>query len=320
MKVVVTGAAGFIGSAIVRSMLRQFPDSSIVAVDAVSDYYDVRLKRANLASLKSDRVKIIEADLWSMDLTGLVEDADAVLHQAGQPGVRPSWGSSFATYTRHNVEVTQRLLEALRTTGSRARLIYASSSSVYGNAKSFPVSELDATAPMSPYGVTKLAAEHLCRLYSANFGVPTVSLRYFTVYGPGQRPDMAFHKFCKAALLGHPLEIFGDGTQIRDFTFIDDVVNANLAAMTSTADIDGGFYNICGGGSISVNDTLDLIEDYIGKPLSVSRGPAVPGDVFRTGGSNEAAVKDLSWKPVVDVPAGLLRECDWARSLYSPGA
>ena len=243
MTVMVTGVAGFVGSALARRLLAD--GEQVVGVDALTDYYDPALKKANLATIPQEGFTFVEGDLNALDLDALLDGVVVVFHEAGQPGVRASWGDDFATYVNANVLATQRLLEAARRAPALRRLVYASSSSVYGNALAYPTTEDDLPRPHSPYGVTKLAGEHLCTLYARNFDVPTVSLRYFTVYGPGQRPDMAFTVFIRAAQAGRPMEVFGSGQQVRDFTFVDDVVDANLRAAVGDV-APGSVFNVSG--------------------------------------------------------------------------
>ena len=312
MKALVTGCAGFVGSAISRRLLNDGCD--VKGVDCVSDYYDVRQKHENLNTLISGNFELCQEDLMTTDLDACLDGVDVIFHQAGQPGVRKSWGTDFATYTRNNVNVTQRLLEAILVHRPQAKIIYASSSSVYGDAEVYPTSELDRPSPNSPYGVTKLAAEHLCSLYARNFGLDTVSLRYFTVYGPGQRPDMAFHKFLKAAHLDQPIEVFGSGRQIRDFTFIDDVVEANLLA-ANTATPSGAVLNVSGGSSVTLEECINHIRDITGRTLEINYARVVKGDVDRTGGSVESISRILKWKPTVQVRDGLSMENDWIEKL-----
>lgn len=314
MKALVTGAAGFIGSSIVKRLLEE--DFDVVGIDSITDYYDRDLKVANIKRNVNSGFEFLERDLNDVDLPGVLEGVHYVFHQAGQPGVRKSWGSDFDIYTRENVQSTQRLLEAAKDSTSLQRLVYASSSSVYGNAERYPTSELDRPQPVSPYGVTKLAAEHLCSLYASNFGVPTTSLRYFTVYGPRQRPDMAFTRFLKAAELGEELPLYGTGGQIRDFTFIDDVVEANFRAAT-TGTTPGAVYNVAGGSNVSMNDVLDIIEGLVDLPLRVNRSSAVAGDVWRTGGATERIAADLDWSPTVSIEAGIEAQLEWVRSTLS---
>jgi UDP-glucuronate 4-epimerase len=300
--VLITGVAGFVGSALARRLLAS--GEQVVGIDSLTDYYDPSLKKENLASIPAEGFTFVGEDLNTADLDALLAGVSVVFHEAGQPGVRKSWGEDFASYTDTNVLATQRLLEAARRSTGLQRLVYASSSSVYGNALSYPVTEDDLPRPHSPYGVTKLAAEHLCTLYARNFGVPTVSLRYFTVYGPGQRPDMAFNRFIRAALAGRSIEVFGTGEQIRDFTFVEDVVEANLRAAATDVP-PGSVFNVSGGTSISVNEVLDVLSDIAGRPLEVNRTDAVAGDVGRTGGSAERIGEALGWSPSVGIVAGL---------------
>jgi UDP-glucuronate 4-epimerase len=300
--VLITGVAGFVGSALARRLVAD--GEEVVGVDCLTDYYDPSLKKDNLSTIPADGFSFVSEDVNTADLDSLLAGVSVVFHEAGQPGVRKSWGEDFATYVEANVLATQRLLEAARRSRDLQRLVYASSSSVYGNALSYPTTENDVPRPHSPYGVTKLAAEHLCSLYASNFGVPTVSLRYFTVYGPGQRPDMAFNRFIRATLAGEPIEVFGTGEQVRDFTFVDDVVDANLRAAAHDVR-PGSMYNVSGGTSISVNEVLDVLSDIAGAPLEVRRGEAVAGDVRQTGGSADKIREELGWKPSVDIVSGL---------------
>ncbi|MGO4234691.1 NAD-dependent epimerase/dehydratase family protein [Pseudarthrobacter sp. YAF2] len=310
MKSLVTGAAGFIGSSIVRRLLAE--GHSVVGVDSLTDYYDRDLKVANVKKNEDSRFEFLESDLNDIDLPATLDGVNYVFHQAGQPGVRKSWGTDFEIYTRENIQATQRLLEAAKGSDSLERLVYASSSSVYGNAERYPTEESDRPQPVSPYGVTKLAAEHLCSLYASNFGVPTTSLRYFTVYGPGQRPDMAFTRFLRAAVQEQELPLYGTGEQIRDFTFIDDVVEANIrASMTESAA--GSVYNVAGGSNVSMNDVLDIIDSLVDSPLRVNRSEAVAGDVWRTGGSTARIASELSWSPKVRIEDGIAAQLAWVQ-------
>ncbi len=302
MTALITGVAGFVGSALARRLLAAGED--VIGVDSLTDYYDPGLKKDNLATIPAERFRFVQADLNTADLDDLLDGVSVVYHQAGQPGVRKSWGEDFATYVDANVLSTQRLLEAARRAPDLRRLVYASSSSVYGNALAYPTTEDDVPRPHSPYGVTKLAAEHLCTLYAGNFGVPTVSLRYFTVYGPGQRPDMAFNRFIRAALADRPIGVFGTGEQVRDFTFVDDVVDANVRAASQDV-APGSVFNVSGGTSISVNEVLEVLSEIAGRPLPVDRSEAVAGDVRRTGGSADRIRDALGWQPTVDIATGL---------------
>lgn len=308
MRVLVTGAAGFIGSSIAARLLRD--GHEVVGADALREYYDVRLKRASLARLEGERFTFRAVDLATADLDELLDGVDLVFHEAGQPGVRSSWGTEFDVHVRDNIVATQRLLEAARRSSTLRRFVSASSSSVYGTADRYPCRETDVPRPASPYGVSKLAAEQLCTLYGRNFDLPTVSLRYFSVYGPRQRPDMAFTRFIGRALAGRPIPILGDGTQIRDFTFVDDVVEANLAA--AAADLEGGeVLNVAAGASVDLNATLDILEGIIGHPIRRDHSDRVPGDVLRTGGSSERAHELIGWVPRVTLEAGLQQQVAW---------
>jgi UDP-glucuronate 4-epimerase len=317
MHALVTGAAGFIGSTLVDALVER--GAQVRAVDAFTDYYEPADKRANIGSaLSSGAVELIEDDLRVADPDKLLAGVDVVFHQAGQPGVRSSWAAGFADYVGQNVLVTQRLLEAAKGS-SISRFVYASSSSVYGRATRYPTVETDLPAPDSPYGVTKLAGEHLVTLYARNFGVPTVALRYFTVFGPRQRPDMAIHRIIEAGRRGDSFPLYGDGGHIRDFTFVDDVIAANLLA--ADADIrPGSTFNIAGGGSVAMRDLIGQIGDIMGGPVSLDRRPEQPGDVVQTGGDISAAAAGLGWRPVTPLADGLDAQVAWHRLRASPAA
>ena len=242
----------------------------------------------------------------------LLAGCDVVFHLAAEPGVRTSWGARFDRFVHNNVVATQRLLEAACAT-PETRFVYASSSSVYGDSERLPTSEEAIPRPLSPYGVTKLAGEQMCRLYHANHGVNTVALRFFTVYGPRQRPDMAFRRFCQAAATGAPIRLFGDGRQSRDFTFVADVVGAVRAAGASAAGA-GAVYNIGGGARVSMNEALGMLAEIAGRPLDVRRSDRESGDVLHTGADISRAREDLGFEPATDLRAGLRAEYDWTRA------
>jgi UDP-glucuronate 4-epimerase len=312
VQTLVTGGAGFIGSHLVDALLSR--GHRVRVVDCLTDYYDVGQKKANLDAFAGHPAcEVVATDLRQADVAGLLDGVDAVFHQAGQPGVRLSWASGFPDYESINILATQRLLEACRKTPVQ-RVVFASSSSVYGDADRYPTTEQDLPRPRSPYGVTKLAAEHLCGLYAASWSIPTVALRYFTVYGPRQRPDMAFHRLCKAVLEGTPFPLFGDGSQIRDFTYVADVVEANLRA--AEADVaPGEVVNIAGGGSVSLAEVVGLVGALAGAEVPLEREGVQAGDVVRTGGSIERAQQVLGWSPETDLCAGLAAQLEWHESL-----
>jgi len=311
MKCLVTGAAGFIGSSLCERLLAEGHD--VRGIDCFVPYYPKEQKLRNLAMLlKNSDFEFIEEDLSIAPLEVYLQDVEWIFHQAAQAGVRASWGETFETYIRHNILGTQRLLEGAKSCPTLKKFIYASSSSVYGDAESFPTSEDARPQPVSPYGVTKLAGEHLCVLSAMHFGVPTVSLRYFTVYGPRQRPDMAFHRFIRAALAHKPLTLYGDGTQSRDFTFISDAVEANLQAAERGEP--GAVYNIGGGAVISINALFDLLRTHF-PWLNVERSAAQPGEARHTSADISRAMAALGYRPRVSIEEGLDREIEWLRSL-----
>jgi nucleoside-diphosphate-sugar epimerase len=292
--------------------------ADVVGVDCFNDNYGRAVKRANLArALQWDAFEFIPLDLARGALDDLLEGVDVVFHLAAEPGVRASWGDRFAIFVRNNILATQHLLEAARGTEGLI-LVNASSSSVYGQAATYPTREDALPQPFSPYGVTKLAAEHLCLLYNANFGVRSVSLRFFSVYGPRQRPDMAFTRFCVGALLGRALTVFGDGSQLRDFTFVGDVVDAmRLAARKPTAV--GGVYNVGGGSAISVNAALSLLGELLQREVAVHYVPIEHGDVARTGADTTRAERDLGFCPSVPIARGLALQLAWAEGVVAGG-
>ncbi len=312
---VVTGAAGFIGSHLADALLKR--GERVIGVDHINDYYDPLLKRKNIAHLtRHPGFQLVEADIQQVDWSSLLANVDVVYHQAAQAGVRASWGSSFHTYTERNINATQALLEAAKDAKQLKRLVFASSSSVYGDAETLPTHELICPQPVSPYGITKLAAERLCLLYHRNFGVPTAILRYFTVYGPRQRPDMAFHKFFKAVLEEQAIAVYGDGRQTRDFTFVSDAVAANLAA-ANASDAIGEVFNIGGGSRVALTEILATIEQIVGAPLRRDMMASAIGDARHTAADVSKAQKILAYKPQVTLPEGLAKEWAWVKSLYT---
>jgi nucleoside-diphosphate-sugar epimerase len=309
MRCVVTGAGGFVGSHLTEYLLGR--GAEVVGVDCLTDYYDPRAKEANLApALAHEGFRLHRVDLLDAGLPELFEGADVVFHLAGQPGDRPSWGADFSTYVSRNILATQAVLEAARSL-SIQKLVYASSSSVYGDAESYPTAETLRPQPVSPYGVTKLAAEHLCELYRVGFGVPTVSLRLFTVYGPRQRPDMAFSRLVAAGVHGTTFELYGAGTQTRDFTYVGDVVRGMWGAASSAFT---GVANIGGGSRTSMNEVLDIVSELAGE-LDVVRKPVQRGDVRDTAADTRVAHEGFGYSPQVGLRDGLAAMVEAVRAV-----
>jgi len=314
MIILVTGAAGFIGSHLSSALLAD--GHEVRGLDCFTPYYERERKEENVAPLVGrPGFVFIDADLADVPLGPHLDEVDVVYHLAGQPGVRPSWGVEFDAYVRHNIVATQRLLEACRAR-PLTKFVYASSSSVYGDAESYPTSESLRPRPVSPYGVTKLAAEHLCELYRSNLGIPTASLRLFTVYGPRQRPDMAFSRLVRAAVAGTPFELYGDGRQTRDFTFVDDVVQAMLEVARSGW---CGVANIGGGARSAMNDVIAGVERLSG-PVEVVRGPSQPGDVRHTAADLRVAAAAFGYAPRRTLAEGLEAMVEWERTRVGASA
>ncbi len=310
MKALVTGTAGFIGSHLTGALLDR--GAQVTGIDCFTDYYPRAIKEANLENnRRRDGFRFVETRIQDADLPSLLADVTHVFHLAAQAGVRKSWGRDFRTYTENNIEASQVLLEACVGLGLR-RFVYASSSSVYGDNASIPMREDALPQPVSPYGVTKLAAEQLCYLYYVNHGVPATSLRYFTVYGPRQRPDMGFHRFIRAALEGRPITLYGDGEQTRDFTFVKDAVAATMAA--GDRGVNGRAYNVGGGSRVSINHVLDIIGRVAGRALDVRREPAQKGDMRDTFADTSLAKADLGFAPQVSLEEGIEAEYRWLSS------
>ena len=314
MKALITGAAGFIGSHLTEACLARGWD--VVAIDALTTYYSPTLKVQNAAHFREHPgCTFLEEDLLEVDIPALVTDADVVFHLAAQAGVRASWGMSFDVYTKLNVTLLQRLLEAARD-ASIERFVFASSSSVYGDAETLPTSENQVLRPLSPYGATKALGEHLLHLYFRNYQVPAVALRYFSVFGPRQRPDMAFHRIVESALEGKPFELYGDGRQTRDFTYVADVVDATVAAAERGEP--GGIYNIGGGARISMRDVLDILRAELGE-LTVAEHEGQRGDARDTAADITRAAEALGYAPSWDVPRGLREQVAWHRGRRPAG-
>ena len=310
---IVTGVGGFIGSHLAETLLNQ--GDKVIGIDQFNDYYDPALKRQNISQFQDHPAfQLIENDIQSLNWLELLADVDIVYHQAAQAGVRASWGEGFRAYTERNINATQIILEAAKDTPNLQRLVYASSSSVYGNAETFPTPETVCPQPVSPYGITKLVGEQLGKLYHQNFGVPYVSLRYFTVYGPRQRPDMAFHKFFKWILQDELISIYGDGQQTRDFTFVSDAVAANLAAGTVPEAV-GEVFNVGGGSRVVLAEVIDMMEEIVGRPIKKNFVEKARGDARHTSADVSKAKKILGYQPQVSLKEGLQREWEWIKSL-----
>jgi nucleoside-diphosphate-sugar epimerase len=309
MKALVTGVAGFIGSTLAEKLLADGAD--VVGLDCFTDYYPRPIKERNLSGLTAQpHFRFVESTIQEADLPGLLADRTHVFHLAAQAGVRKSWGRDFSIYTVNNIEATQVLLEAaVSAAPALERIVYASSSSVYGDNVAMPMREDALPQPVSPYGVSKLAAEQLCYLYYANFGVPTVALRYFTVYGPRQRPDMGFHKFLRAAIRGEPITVYGDGEQTRDFTFVHDAVAATAAA--AVRGVPGRVYNIGGGSRVTINQVFEMIGRVSGRPPRIDVDPAQKGDMRHTYADTTLAQADLGFRPTVGLEEGIAAEYRW---------
>jgi UDP-glucose 4-epimerase len=308
----ITGVAGFIGSHLAESCLAR--GWKVTGIDAFTSYYDEALKRRNVGTaLKHEAFTLIEADLLTIDLAPILQEVDVVFHLAAQPGVRISW-DQFDVYTRLNVLATQRLLHAARD-ASLEKFVLASSSSIYGDAESLPTPEDVVARPVSPYGVTKAATEQLAQVYWRNFHVPTVSLRYFTVYGPRQRPDMGFHRLVACALADQTFDVYGDGEQTRDFTFVADAVAGTLAA--ADRGTPGTAYNIGGGSRRSLNSVLEMLGELLDRPVDRVYLDAQAGDARDTASDITLAHRDLGYQPAANFCSGLQAQLEWQRELMS---
>ena len=311
MKTLVTGAAGFIASHLVQKLLAG--GHQVVGVDNFLDNYPRRFKDSNLALYAGEKnFRFVSGDLLHLDLKALLDGVDQVFHLAGQPGVRSSWGKEFNRYTENNIMATQLLLEAAKETKPH-KFVYASTSSVYGDTDDLPMREDGGTRPVSPYGATKLAAEHLCHLYCIAFGVPTVALRFFTVYGPRQRPDMFFHIFMRALLRDEEVPLYDDGEQTRDFTFCTDIVDGLLGAAAYGGQ--GEVFNLGGGSQVSLLHAIALAEKVSGRKAKLKRFDRQKGDVRHTAARLDLARSKLGYAPKIGLEAGLAAEWQWICSL-----
>ena len=298
MRYLVTGAAGFIGSQLLRTLLERGHDA--IGWDAYTNYYDPALKEENAAGLPVERIDLAEDELR-------LEGFDGVFHLAGQPGVA-SFGGVFPVYVRQNVLASQRLFEAA--VPARVRVILASSSSIYGDAATYPTPEDTSPQPIAPYGITKLACEHLAHAYGSEFGLDVVTVRYFTIYGPRQRPDMAFTRMVSCLAEGRPFELHGDGTQSRSFTYVDDAVDATIAAMERGAP--GATFNVGGGTEVSMLEAIETLNRIAGRRLDVVRIPRREGDAARTAADTTRIRAALGWEPTTPFEAGLAAQWRWA--------
>lgn len=315
MRAIVTGAAGFIGSHLSERLLQSGVE--VVGIDSFLNYYPRRVKEMNLqASRQHKQFHFLEQDLLEAPWRELLDGTEVIYHLAAQAGVRASWSKNFAIYTRNNIEATQLMLEESKNSKLK-KFVYASTSSIYGDVAEIPMREDSIVKPVSPYGVTKLAAEGLCYLYWKNFGVPCVSLRYFTVYGPRQRPDMGFYRFFLALLENREITIFEDGNQTRDFTYVDDIINGTILA--SEKGIEGKNYNLGGGSRITVNEVLRMIGEITGLTPRFRYAEKQKGDMRHTFAATDRARNDFGYTPTVTVREGLTEEYKWLKDLYERG-
>ena len=309
LRSVVTGAAGFLGSHLCERLIEL--GHTVIGLDCFTDYYSPELKKRNLKNLcRSSRFKFLGLDLTAADLSHVMRSIDYLFHLAAQPGVRGSWGRDFEKYVKNNILATQAVLEALKGTGVK-KVIYASSSSIYGEATALPTPEETNPRPISPYGITKLAAENLCHIYRRDFGVPILMLRYFTVYGPRQRPDMAFFRFIDSALSGSTVVVYGDGNASRDFTYVADAVEATILAMEKAEP--GEIFNVGSGEPITVNQAISILEEIVGKEISVRYEESRHGEVRDTHANINRARALLGFKPSKSLHEGLREQVRWQR-------
>ncbi|WP_199624275.1 GDP-mannose 4,6-dehydratase [Paenibacillus alkalitolerans] len=312
MKAIVTGAAGFIGSTLTQKLLGE--GYTVTGIDSVTDYYSLDVKKNNIRkNIEHPNFIFLDKCILDLDLKTLYEENDYVFHLAGQPGVRASWGTTFTIYTKNNIEVTQYMLQQAIGASRLKKFVFASTSSVYGDAEQFPTHEKMLPQPVSPYGVTKLAAEKLCYLYYRNFQIPTVSLRFFTVYGPGQRPDMAFQLLFSALKDDLEFTMYGDGHQTRDFTYVDDIVQGNyLAALKG---IPGEVYNLGGGTRVSMLDVIKEVEQVTGRKVKIKYGNKQKGDARDTSADITKAKQELGYAPKITLQEGLQRQWLWNQTI-----
>jgi len=315
MRALVTGVAGFIGSHLAEKLIGI--GVNVVGIDSFTDFYPRKIKEYNLSKLNyQPNFSLITGELTNLNLHLFLDGTDYIFHLAAQAGVRSSWGKNFSVYSENNILATQRVLEAAKEFPIK-RFIYASSSSVYGDTEDLPMRENGKVRPVSPYGVTKLAGEYLCDLYYKNYNVPVVSLRYFTVFGPRQRPDMAFNIFLRAILEDKEVVVFGDGEQTRDFTFVSDIVDGTLSVMDS--EVKGEIFNLGGGNRISLKQVLAIMEEVVKSKIKVSYVEKQKGDVRNTLADNSKARKVLGFAPKKGIEEGLAQEFDWIKDAKAKG-
>jgi nucleoside-diphosphate-sugar epimerase len=299
---IVTGVAGFIGSSLAEKLLEK--KIKVIGIDCFTDYYSKEIKIKNISNcIKNKNFSLIEEDLLKLDLGPIIRKSQFLFHEAAQPGVRASWGEQFGIYVKDNILATQKILEFAKESKTLEKIVMASSSSVYGDQEGVMTEDKTIPKPISPYGATKLASENLGLIYASNYNLPVTSLRYFTVYGPRQRPDMAFTRFIKSGLRNEPLTVYGDGNQKRDFTFIKDIVDANISVIENNSQ--SNIINIGGGNVISVNKTIKIIEDIIGIDIQISHNNKEKGDVKETNADISKAKKILGYRPKIDLKEGL---------------
>ncbi len=315
MKTIVTGAAGFIGSHLCEKLLEM--GHQVTGFDSFLDYYPRWIKESNLQkSLNQERFTFIEKNLLEVNWPEHLDGTEVLYHLAAQAGVRASWSKNFVVYTKNNIEATQLLLEESKNYELK-KFVFASTSSVYGDTEDIPMKEGSILKPVSPYGATKVAAEYLCYLYWKNFNVPATALRYFTVYGPRQRPDMAFYRWILAVLEKRAITVFEDGNQTRDFTYVDDIVRGTILA--SEKGVNGRVYNLGGGNRISVNEVLKILGEIAGAGIQVQYSDKQKGDMRHTFASTELAQQDFGYAPAVTLQEGLTAEYRWLNEIFNNG-
>jgi len=307
----ITGVAGFIGSSLAEKLLKD--NFKVIGIDSFTNYYSPHIKEKNIENcLKHSNFSLIRQDLDTLDLSTMFENAEYIFHLSAQPGARASWGKEFTTYVKNNISITQKILESLKNNTTLKKFVFGSSSSVYGNQSSIMNEETSLTRPVSPYGVTKLASENLVNLYFKNYEIPTISLRYFTVYGPKQRPDMAFTRFFHSIIKDKKLIIFGNGEQTRDFTYVDDIVKATINAATS--DSVGEILNVGGGSVFSLIQIIEFMKEITEKELEINFEKEQKGDVKYTNADISKSKKLINYKPSRNIKYGLTQQYEYIKT------